>query len=142
MSVIKEVIKDACISHLLTRCSENEYIKVNCTINEYERFQEWIKNLDFETLTDIVIKEDFRSVCHEKCDQLEGNERHICRLSCDIMIKKQQLSKIIAEKTNCVQTQDPEKCIAQIDYRITAAKEELTQLILDLNELKSASHKR
>ena len=49
-----DTTKEYCIEYLIDRAENSTFIKEHLTINEYEKFIEWIQNLDYSRLSQII----------------------------------------------------------------------------------------
>jgi hypothetical protein len=54
---IKDLMRESCIYYLLSTSDQSNYIRENVTVSDYEKFREWVSNLDYKTVTDIVLGE-------------------------------------------------------------------------------------
>lgn len=55
---MKKIIRQFYTDYLLEQAENSSFIRENLTISEYEKFVDWITNLDYDQLTEIIMEQD------------------------------------------------------------------------------------
>jgi hypothetical protein len=141
MKIAKEEIKNLCINYLLVQAKDSKTLKEQLTVIKYEQFQEWIKNLDYDTITRLVsldekssssVKPGFRKRfekefgCIRKCAMYAGNTSSyaICYSNC---LRDAYQHKIGAVKTSKTKCKD-KNCMDEADKQIKKFADKITAL--------------
>ena len=107
MKIAKEEIKNLCINYLLVQAKDSKTLKEQLTVIKYEQFQEWIKNLDYDTITRLV--------------SLDEKSSSSVKL---IQIYQHKIGAVKTSKTKC----KDKNCMDEADKQIKKLADKITAL--------------
>jgi len=134
MKQVKQ-IKQLYINYLLEQVEKSKTIKEQVTIAEFEYFQEWIKNLDDDTVSKLIMLSEKsstpaetrivllvkkqKSECLKKC----GRNKE-CLHKCLIYLYQHIIGAVKTVKSKC----KDKKCMDRMDKQIEKFADKITAL--------------
>jgi hypothetical protein len=135
MKTSKEDVKKLCIDYLLDQVKDNKTIKEEVTVAKYEQFQNWIKNLDYNTVSKLIFLTEKSSnpaeartallvkkqklECLKKC----GKDKE-CLQKCLIYLYQHIIGAVKTVKSKC----KDKRCMDRMDKQIEKFADKITAL--------------